>query len=383
MIIKIAICWHYGRLGDTYNEVCCYDKILKEASQLLSLRYSSDMWEQNQDTTSNTELSRDSIEVDFKPQNVPTTENQNGLLKTTNAILHHTENINVCISSFHTGQCVKDAEESFNLFEESPKRRSGDTSVENSSKRMNFGNACESKSSISPAKMNVECAMTSLENRFHVASMSKKNFKECQVVPVTLSLSSEAIISENTLSYKSLDNCGKSNKYDNTVMMDAVETDKLTPKPRQASVDSILDSGIGDSCNSVDSTEENFDIAELKNRSLERHCWQPKTRESLAVRLPGMLFSQILQHFRINYTNINCNPLQKIRITSWPQVDTFFPVRRSIPNLKIMISVPSRQIPRAQIVIATLLQEKKRMKKKKHVSCFFLFFPQISSFIFF
>lgn len=285
-------------MGDTYKEVCWYDKILKEAPQLLSLRYSSDMWEQTQDTTSNTEISRDSIEVDFKPQNVPSLiENQNGLLKTTNAISYHTENINGCISSFHAGQCVKDAEQSFNLFGESPKRRSGDTSVENSSKRMNFGSTCESKSSISPAKVNIECPMTSLESRFHVASMSKKNFKECQVVPVSLSLSSEAIISENTLSYNSLDNCGKSNDYDNTIMMDAVETDKLIPKPRQASVDSILDSGIGDSCNSVDSTEEKFDIAELKNRSLERHCWQPKTRESLAIRLPGMLFSQILRHF--------------------------------------------------------------------------------------
>lgn len=277
-------------MGDVYKEVCWYDKILKEASQLLSLRHLSDMWEQNQDTTSNTEISRDSTEIDFKSQNIISTENQNSLLKTTNAI-SHMENINVCMPSFHTGQCIKNTEESLNLFGESPKRRSGDTSVENSSKRMNFDSTCESKNSVSPAKINVECAMTSLENRFHVASMSRKNFaEECQVVPVTLSLSSEAIINENTLSYKSLDNCEKSNNYDNTVMTNAAESDKLTPKPRQVSVDSMLDSGMGDSCNSIDSTEEKFDIAELKNRSLERHCWQPKIRESLAIRLPGMLF---------------------------------------------------------------------------------------------
>lgn len=283
-------------MGDVYKEVCWYDKILKEASQLLSLRHLSDMWEQNQDT-SNTEISRDSTEIDFKSQNITSTENQNSLLKTTNAISHHMENINVCMPSFHTGQCIKNAEESLNLFGESPKRRSGDTSVENSSKRMNFDSTCESKSSVSPTKINVECAMTSLENRFHVASMSRKNFtEECQVVPVTLSLSSEAIINENTLSYKSLDNCEKSNNYDNTVMTNAAESDKLTPKPRQVSVDSMLDSGMGDSCNSIDSTEEKFDIAELKNRSLERHCWQPKIRESLAIRLPGMLFSQIVKH---------------------------------------------------------------------------------------
>lgn len=298
MIIKISIYLCYGRLGDVYKEVCWYDKVLKEASQLLSLRYLSDMWEENQDTTSNTEISRDSTEVDFKPQNVSSTENQNSLLTTANAISHHVENIN-CISSFHTGQCIKNVEENFNVFGESPKRRSGDTSIENNSKRMNFDSTCELKSSISPIKVNVECAMTSLENRFHVASMSKKNSKECQVVPISLSLSSEAVISENTLSYKLLDNCGKSNKYDNIVMIDAVESDKI-PKPRQASVDSMLDSGIGDSCNSVDSAEEKFDIAELKNRSLERHCWQPKTRESLTIRLPGMLFSQIFRLFCIS-----------------------------------------------------------------------------------
>lgn len=276
-------------MGDVYKEVCWYDKILKEASQLLSFRYLSDMWEQNQDT-SNTEISRDSTEVDFKSQNISSTENQNSLLKTTNTIPHYMESDNVCMSSFHTGtQCIKNTEESLNLFGESPKRRSSDASVESSSKRINFGNTCESKSPVSPTKINVECAMTSLENRFHVASMSKKNFKECQVVPVTLSLSSEAIINENTLSYKSLDNCGKSNKYDNTVTINAAESEKLAPKPRQVSVDSMLDSGMGDSCNSVDSTEEKFDIAELKNRSLERHCWQPKIRESLAIRLPGML----------------------------------------------------------------------------------------------
>lgn len=285
-------------MGDTYKEVCWYDKVLKEASQLLSLRYLPDMWEQNQDTASNTEISRDSMEVDFKFQNVPSTENQNNPLTTTNATSHHVENINGCISSFHTGQRSKNAEESFNLFGESPKRRSGDTSIENNSKRMNFGSTCESKSSISPAKANAESAMTSLENRFHVAS--KKNSKECQVVPVSLSLSSEAVISENTLSYKLLDDCGKSNKYDNIGTIDAVESDKTIPKLRQASVDSMLDSGIGDSCNSVDSTEEKFDIGELKNRGLERHCWQPKTRESLAIRLPGILYSH--RYFTVEHS---------------------------------------------------------------------------------
>lgn len=287
----ISIYWQLCRMGDTYKEVCWYDKILKEVSQLLPLRYlSDDTWEQSQDTTSNTEVSRDSVEVDLKLHNVSSTESQDSLSIITNTMPQHLENVNVCVSSLHDH--VKNPEESFNLLGESPKRRSGDTSIENSPKRMNFGSAHETTVvSSTSAKVNAECTMISSENELHVIStksMSENNPEECQVVPTILSLSSEAVISENTLeSHKSLNKCGQSNKYNDAVNLNAVESDKMIPKPRQASVDSVLDSGIGDSCNSIDSTEEKFNIAELKNRRLERHCWQPKIRESLAIRLPG------------------------------------------------------------------------------------------------
>lgn len=297
IIYKISIYWQLCRMGDTYKEVCWYDKILKEVSQLLPLRYlSDDTWEQSQDTTSNTEVSRDSVEVDLKLHNVSSTESQDSLSIITNAMPQHLENVNVCVSSLHDH--VKNPEESFNLLGESPKRRSGDTSIENSPKRMNFGSTHETTVVSSTAKVNAECTMISSENELHVIStksMSENNPEECQVVPTILSLSSEAVISENTLeSHKSLNKCGQSNKYNNAVNLDVIESDKMIPKPRQASVDSVLDSGIGDSCNSIDSTEEKFNIAELKNRRLERHCWQPKIRESLAIRLPGTNLSYSL-----------------------------------------------------------------------------------------
>jgi len=282
-------------MGDTYKEVCWYDKILKEVSQLLPLRcLCDDTWEQSQDTITNTEMSRDSVEVDLKPHNVSSTESQDSLLITANTMPQHMDEINVCVSPFHADH-VENTEENFDLLGESPKRRSGDTSIENSPKRMNFGSSRDAEivSSTSLMKVDIECAMISPENKLHIVeSTSENNSEECQVVPTSLSLSSETIISENMLeSHKSLDHCDKlCSKYDDAAMMDAIESDKALPKPRQASVDSVLDSGIGDSCNSIDSTEEKYDIAELKNRRrLERrHRWHPKIRESFATRLPGI-----------------------------------------------------------------------------------------------
>lgn len=282
-------------MGDTYKEVC-WHKMLKETSQLLPVNcLSDDTWEQSQDTTTNTELSRDSVEVDLKSHNVSSTESQDSLLINANTMPQRTEDINICVSPFYNGH-VENTEEGFNLLGESPKRRSGDTSIENSPKRMNFGSTCDAKLAnfvSTPAKASVECAMTSPRNKIHVASMESpsdsSSTEECQVVPTTVSVSSEAILYDNILEphNQMLDNCGQLIKYDDTMTAaDVVESDKIIPKPRQASVDSVLDSGIGDSCNSVDSTEK-YGMAELKNRTLEGHCWQPKIRESLAVRLPG------------------------------------------------------------------------------------------------
>ncbi|KAG5330815.1 SIRT1 deacetylase, partial [Acromyrmex heyeri] len=285
-------------MGDTYEEVCWYDKFLTEVSQLLPLRYlSDDTWEQSQDTTSNTEISRDSAEVDLKPHTVvSSTESQDSLSITTNVMLHHhTNDINVCVSSLHSNHVqAENPEEIFNILGESPKRRSGDTSIENSPKRMNFGSTHETEvaSSTSPVKVNTKHTMISSENELHITY--ENNSEECQVVPTVLSLSSETVISETTLeSHKSLNKCGKSKKYDVANLDATTESDKTIPKPRQASVDSVLDSGIGDSCNSIDSTEEKFHITELKNRRLERHCWQSKIRESLATRLPENSYYQL------------------------------------------------------------------------------------------
>lgn len=284
-------------MGDTYKEVCWHDKVLKEAPQLLPYQcLSDDTWEQSQDTTTNTEISRDSVEVDLKPHAVSSTESQDSLLITTSALPQHTEDMNVCVSPFYT-EHMENVEESFNLLGESPKRRSGDTSIENSPKRMNFGNDAEVTSSTTYVKTS---SMMLPESNLLAAEMtSKSNLEECQVVPsVITSLTSEAVVSESV--FESHDNCDKSSKFDDIALADAaVDADKATQKPRQASVDSVLDSGIGDSCNSIDSTEEKF--AELKNRRLERHCWQPKIRESLAARLPGVYLFYVSLRIRAQY----------------------------------------------------------------------------------
>lgn len=279
-------------MGEPYKEVCWHDKILKEVSQLLPIRcLSDDTWEQSQDTTTNTELSRDSVEVDLKSHNVSSTESQDSLLINTSTISQRVED--VYVSPFY-GEHVKNKKEGFNLLRNSPKRRSGDTSIENSPKRMNFGNTHDAKLVnyvSSPMKANVECAMISSINKAHASMESaseNSSTEECQVVPTTMSVSSEAISYDNLETHKLLNNCGQPVEYDDAMAAaDVVESDKMISKPRQASVDSVLDSGIGDSCNSVDSTEK-YAMTELKNTTLEGHCWQPKIRESLATRLPGI-----------------------------------------------------------------------------------------------
>lgn len=291
-------------MGENYKEVCWYNKILKEASQLLPLRCpSDDAWEQSQDATTNTELSRDSVEVDLKTQNVSSTESQDSLLVT--AMSQRTENINILNDSL-----VKNTEESFNLLGESPKRRLSDTSVESSPKRMNFGSTRDAELACSTSLTNIDGGMIAFENKYiaSIESTSDSNMEECQVVPTTSSISSEAIVDNNALkSSKILDNCGKPNMYDDIVtsVAEALDLDKTIPKPRQASVDSMLDSGIGDSCNSVDSTEK-YSIIELKNRRLERHCWQPKIRESLATRLSGTSLVTFIHYIINNLTFVNC-----------------------------------------------------------------------------
>lgn len=68
-------------------------------------------------------------------------------------------------------------------------------------------------------------------------------------------------------------------------------SDKLELKPRHASIDSVMDSALGDSCSSSDCQKDKNDI-DINDESkrfdkLDNSSWQPIDRESLASRLPG------------------------------------------------------------------------------------------------
>ena len=70
-------------------------------------------------------------------------------------------------------------------------------------------------------------------------------------------------------------------------------SDKADLKPRHASIDSVMDSALGDSCSSSDcqkrkNDEDNTD-ENKKYHKLDSHAWQPIDRDSLASRLPGNL----------------------------------------------------------------------------------------------
>jgi hypothetical protein len=71
-------------------------------------------------------------------------------------------------------------------------------------------------------------------------------------------------------------------------------SDKMDLKPRHASIDSVMDSALGDSCSSSDCQKRKNDIDNVdenkKFHKLDGHSWQPMNRDSLASRLPGKYF---------------------------------------------------------------------------------------------
>lgn len=292
-------------MGDNFTEVCWQDNLLKEATQLLPSRYTADdSWEQSQDTTTNHEFSQDSLGLNLKPHHV-SSESQDSLMINANTTPKHPENTDICISPFHAGH-MENAEE-FPLLGESPKRRLGDSSVESSPKRMNFGS--------SPSSEFIDSSLRSMENVIQsrdtvarndrlisVESTSENNgqilnLEECHVVPRLLNSSSSSS-SDSTSSGSPVaplpSTLSENNSSHLSIECD-IESERINSKPRHVSIDSAMDSGMGDSCNSVDSSEEKIttdsnEEDEMKRNDFERRCWQAKIKESLAARLPGKFF---------------------------------------------------------------------------------------------
>lgn len=67
--------------------------------------------------------------------------------------------------------------------------------------------------------------------------------------------------------------------------------DKIDLKPRHASIDSVMDSALGDSCSSSDCQKRKDDLGNSdenkKFHKLDSHSWRATERDSLASRLPG------------------------------------------------------------------------------------------------
>ncbi|XP_006611770.1 NAD-dependent protein deacetylase sirtuin-1 isoform X2 [Apis dorsata] len=288
-------------MENSYKEVCWNDTILKETTQLLALRYvTDDTWEQSQDTSSNTILSRDSVEINFKAHDPQSIESQDNLMIHNNIVEHYEENMNVRISPFcndHTNSI----EEKFNLLGESPKRRLGESSVESSPKRMNFGSNCVLHFNTCPSKTET-ISESSIDYKFHTVSVESTSkdigkiysLEECQVFPRIIEISSENALLDSTLKpHHCVENRTSLKMNNDYSTMNSTEIEKTNFKPRQASIDSALDSGVGDSCNSVDSHEDKNSKEELKNGTLNQHCWHPKIRKSLAERLPENSYYQL------------------------------------------------------------------------------------------
>lgn len=261
---------------------------MKEVTQLLPPQISSeDSWEQSQDTITNPEFSQEMSEPNLKAQNVSTESQDSLIINTTPRRI--AENSEICISPFHAGH-MENTEGTFTLLGESPKRRLGDSSVESSPKRMRFDNES--------AVFSSQDSSVSKKSPGHVVpeeSSSKENelplrSEECHVVPRGDLPEKEASIDSDKE-----ESTRVSQKTDLVERESDSGSDSMLMKPRHASIDSAMDSGLGDSCNSNDCTERRVETQERdqdqsKVHEVDRHCWQSKSRECLTTRLPGRFF---------------------------------------------------------------------------------------------
>lgn len=277
-------CNFFYRLEDSFKEVCCQDKVPQEVSQLLPLQLSSyDSWEQSQDTITNPEFSQDISEAELKTQNISSESQDSFIINTMPKRI--SENTDICISPFHAGH-MENTEGSFQLLGESPKRRLGDSSVESSPKRIRYDN--ESSEFISPSSLGKKSP-----GRVVPEESSSKEVDENYLQTEELHVVPRGDSSEKENSIDS----GKEERTKELHKNNFAECDSgsdiMGLKPRHASIDSAMDSGLGDSCNSndctdrIEATDRNQD--ESKVHEVDRHCWQSKTRESLATRLPGKI----------------------------------------------------------------------------------------------
>ena len=268
---------------------------MKEVTQLLPPQISSeDSWEQSQDTITNPEFTQEINEPNLKAQNVSSESQDSLIINTTPKRI--TENSEICISPFHAGH-MENTEGTFTLLSESPKRRLGDSSVESSPKRIRFDNESavfssqESVCKISPRHVVPE------------ESCSKNNeetlqSEEWHVVPRGNLIEKEGSVDS------SKEDCPRVSQKSNLAEGESDSgSDSMGMKPRHASIDSAIDSGLGDSCNSNDCTDRRIEKQERdqdqsKVHEVNRHCWQLKTRESLTTRLPGKLHSNFLENLQ-------------------------------------------------------------------------------------
>lgn len=268
ILIRESCC----RLEGPFKDECCQEKVPQEVKQLLPVQISSyDSWEQSQDTITNPEFSQDMSKTEEKSQNISSESQDSFIMNTTSKRI----NTDICISPFHAGH-MENTEGSFQLLGESPKRRLGNSSVESSPKRIRYDN--ESTEFISPSSIGKKSPghVVPDETTIKETEENYSSTEECHVVPR----------GENSIDSGKEESSTESSKNDFTECDSGSDTIGL--KPRHASIDSAMDSGLGDSCNSNDCTDRNQD--ESKVHEVDRHCWQSKTRESLATRLPGEFF---------------------------------------------------------------------------------------------
>ncbi|XP_011301759.1 NAD-dependent histone deacetylase Sir2 [Fopius arisanus] len=244
-------------MGEEFLQLCWSEKLLEETPHLLPPRF-EDSWERSTTST------QDSTEVILKQHNL-FNESQDSLSINSNTTPKHLGSTEICISPFDAGHM--EGNDGFSLLE-SPKRPLDESSVESSPKRLNSRSCGSTPRSSDDGERfrftRVVSFESTPENNGQVF-----NLEECHVLPRILDQDSGVKGEERRDEREGEDKYGKS---------------------RHASIDSAIDSGIGDSCNSVDSSEAKE--IEEKRQEIERR-WQGEIKESLANRLPEGSYYQV------------------------------------------------------------------------------------------
>lgn len=173
--------------------------------------------------------------------------------------------------SFHS-QFTEHTVKNFSFIEESRERQLNNLSFDNNLIGQDIENIPKSLDSYRGKSMTLSLGGSPTTSNESSSRTTEEIYisEDCHVVPRIDYLRDDSTLDENLILSKS--------------------SDKMDLKPRHASIDSVMDSALGDSCSSSDCQKRKNDDENTEDEKFDKldSSWQPRERESLASRLPGL-----------------------------------------------------------------------------------------------